>query len=385
MGLLTDLLVKFSVSGESDVAGAMSKVKEGLAGVQVSVSKLDMVFQAVIGRIVAQIEGFARAGLSASAVGQALDFQMERLSRTIAGLFGPEIRKAIDLVAQLNHWIEGLSEKQKANVAHWVEGGAVALAFAAVLPQVVAGATAAAAAIETLTVVLATGEATLGDWAGLVAVLAGGMTALGAGAIVGQGGLGALWETLKPLLATLQEAGGKIMAAFAPLLDTFQRVFQAFLPLVDAVGDMAGAVAELLAPIFEALGEAAILVMNVVEGIVRLATVVVQVVTAILKPIIDLVTWLLSKLNDLMAWLEGRALNAKPKAAEEHGGRGALAPRAGGPESVEAIWTRLAQASVMGTAGKSDAQKQLDKMQEQIDAQHETTDAVKGVKPSVVY
>jgi len=60
--------------------------------------------------------GMVRQGIAASNVGQVLSFQMERLSRAIAGLFGPEIRKVIDLIGQFNTWLRQLTDQQRENI-----------------------------------------------------------------------------------------------------------------------------------------------------------------------------------------------------------------------------------------------------------------------------
>lgn len=73
--------------------------------------------QAAFGTIEGKLTGLAHHGLAASAVGQQLNFHMQRLSLTVGGLLGPEIQSFIGTIRNLTNWLQNLNNSQKAAIA----------------------------------------------------------------------------------------------------------------------------------------------------------------------------------------------------------------------------------------------------------------------------
>lgn len=88
----------------------------------------------------ATVSGFVTAGISSSVVGQQLSFVMGELSRTIAGIFGPEIRAVIELIRDIMQWFRSLSAAQLESLAYWAKFifvfGSIVLIGAKVLAMV---------------------------------------------------------------------------------------------------------------------------------------------------------------------------------------------------------------------------------------------------------
>ena len=55
--------------------------------------------------------------VSASAVGQTLQLQFQQLNMVVAGLFGPELRKLVQVVAQITEKLRNLTDVQRENIA----------------------------------------------------------------------------------------------------------------------------------------------------------------------------------------------------------------------------------------------------------------------------
>jgi hypothetical protein len=89
-------------------------------------------FAAVTGTI----GGFVAAGLHSSAMGQILTLRMQQMSGAVAGLFRPEIQKAIDMVSGLTSWIRNLSEGQRTTLALTLEFAATWLGVSMILSSV---------------------------------------------------------------------------------------------------------------------------------------------------------------------------------------------------------------------------------------------------------
>jgi len=99
----------------------------------------------------APVGAFVRSGLAASALGQVLDFQFQRLGLTIAGLFRPEIEKVSQGLRQTLTWLQGLTAEQKESIAYGLKFAAVFTASAAAMPFVVSGLGSIVTGVKTLT------------------------------------------------------------------------------------------------------------------------------------------------------------------------------------------------------------------------------------------
>ena len=387
--LVTDALTKVSskaaaagaaMTDLSSAAGAASAALTATTTGMSTLSRASDVLQGALQKIAAgmglsvvSLNGLAAAGVATSAMGQALSFQLEMLSRTVAGLFGPEIRKVIELVRDLTVKLQQLSDAQKTNLAYWLQGASVATAL---------------------------GTALTAMFGPLVGILGG----LAAGLLVAQDGLGGLFTQLRPLLDVLKDFGAQLMEAFAPLqavgTELFGSLVAAIKPLLSAVGSIAVA----LAPVVKMLMELASGVLKLVALNLQMVAMWVNVFLAALAPVLDvlkilsdvLVTSfailgdylqrtlkLLAPFEDMlkklaktvmtvvltplrmlaevlnliakgMASVLGIDLSKKEKPEQAASpGRGPAAPRAGGFEAITAAYDRITQASLAASFGKS--------------------------------
>src|SRR5258708_7902114 len=106
---IADLFVLFSPKGVETVQTALNAVQGQLDKAQKTMSAVGNAATASFGVAAAAVTGLATAGLAMSVQGQVMQFQMERLSRTVGGVFGPEIQKLIGFIERLTSWIDHLS------------------------------------------------------------------------------------------------------------------------------------------------------------------------------------------------------------------------------------------------------------------------------------
>jgi hypothetical protein len=353
------------LKGATELHAAIDAAKASVEKLTTSLNVIGKQATVAFAALSASVGAFAIQGLHASAMGDLLRFQMERLSLSVAGLFGPEIRKAIGLVADLTNWLGSLSEAQRGAIAHFVEAAAVGLAFAKVLPLLTGG------------------------LKSLVALFAG-------------AGIG---SALIASFDSLVESGQTFAAAVAPLLQAVQHLFeslgQAIAPIVDVV-------ANALAPVLVVLADAINLVATALDDgnakwLVAVAAAwgtfqAYSAVVTLIPKMIALVNTLTAALKaqavveTVLAALKGNfaglaiaaaagiatfaALSAAEKSADEkgkkgaQGNRGALARKSYGPENLGSAFDRIARASVAigfggagapgGTAGKPPEEQQVD-------------------------
>jgi len=323
------------------------------------------------------IGNFVRQGVGASAIGQVLSFHMEALSRTIAGLFGPEIRKLVDLVRNLTRWINQLSDAQRDSLSRWIQGAAVFALVGVLLPRLYA----------TFILVVTAVKAVSGSFLGLAVSMAGLLPLLGlaiaafAGMMAGSESGRASLAPLGQAFASLATAVGKLLTALAPIAEV---IAKAMTPAVEA---LAGAISWLSGLINEntlkwgaAIG-AFVLFLVYVPRIVAGFTAIIVKVWALVTALIAqnaVASSGASLLRDLalVALAVGAgaaAYNATDKALageKQAGGkakphRGPEAPRVTGFEQLEAAWDRVALASMKATAGgvgKTVEEQQLDEL-----------------------
>lgn len=242
----------------SATASAAKKMAEGLKTALTETSKLGEAFQRMsdhitvaLGAGVAVVGNFVRQGLAAGVMGQVLSFQMERLALTMSGLFRPTIQKVIDGVSQLVNWINSLSNEQKANIAHWLEGAAAAAAVGVILPRIIAGIRGVAVAVVALGEAIAAGELATGIGAILpiIGLIAQAVTLIAVGTETGRSALGQLWETIKGVgkafadiweksgMPQFLEAAGRALAVVlntvTKLASSFANLFSRMMPNID--------------------------------------------------------------------------------------------------------------------------------------------------------
>lgn len=168
-GNLADLVVQFSAEGATEILELTKELKkafddlyhelEDLAAKedaalkknQDNLAKFGQLAQGVFAAASASILGFVTAGMSGTAQSQQLTFQMAELSRTIAGIFGPEIQGFIDIIRDLTNWLRSLSDAQLESIAYWAK---FAFAFGTIIflaPKIVSAIRTIIAGIQALT------------------------------------------------------------------------------------------------------------------------------------------------------------------------------------------------------------------------------------------
>jgi hypothetical protein len=295
--------------------------------------------------------GYVAAGLAASSMGQVLGFQLELLSRTIAGLFAPELMKGISLIQQLTTWLQNLSDENKASVAHWLEGAAAAFAAGIAFTKVTAIIGVVISGVKALATAIVTGLASTGIGAllPLLGLLVQGFTALVVGTEGGRNALSALWEAFKPIGKVIGEVVSMVGGVLGDVFKEIGNIFKSLMPL--------------LAP--------------VLDFFVKMARVIVSIVLAPLKALAAVLGWVARGI----ASITGIKLDeAKPA----EGSRGPLAPRSGGIEGIEKQWERFATAAVGMTMGKTPQEITNEKLDEVKTAVHGTTAAVREAKSGTV-
>lgn len=299
------------------------------------------------------IGGFVTAGLAASAMGQALTFQMERLALAVAGVFGPELLKVVELVGQFTDWLNSLSDAQKQSIAYWVEGAAAALGVALVFPKVVAATQAVIGAVQALTVAITTGLSATGIGAllPLVGFLIEAFTLLFVGTESGRNALGKLWEAFKPIVDVMGEivsaVGAVVTDAFAALADALATLMQALSPAVSLLVKVGAAIVKALLIPFQLLAKA---VRVVVEG---------------------------------LAWLAGAKSPFTKEESDKQIRRGSLAPRGGGPFNIGELYNQIAARSVGVGFGKTGVDKQIELQEKQLAEAEKTNQLLDNAPPLV--
>jgi hypothetical protein len=274
-----------------------------------------------LGAGIAVVGNFVRQGLSMGAMGQLLQFQMQRLSLTMSGLFRPEIEKITQLIGKLTNWINNLTSAQKAAIAHWIQGAAAALAVAVIMPRIVTGIQAVIGAVHALgaAVGLLEAETGIGAILPIVGLLVEGLTMLMVGTDAGREALKEMWDATKELGAAFME-----LFKAMDLGDVLDSMVEGFVIVIKLVADLVRWTAELIKKLNE-----------LSDG--KFAQFLKAGLLALAGP--------LAILGDLSKQING------PRAKKDEN-RDQEMKRLGGPESFQQTYARIAQASLMATGGK---------------------------------
>jgi phage-related protein len=265
------------------------------------------------------VESFARAGLAASAAGQVLNVQMERLSRTVSGLFGPEIQAFTRFIGDVTSWIERLDQSQKKTLAFWV----IYAKSAQTASEVVKSALDANPLVDMLKSIPLIGgifefmekmiARTTGAIAGLFAATEGGQTFIVR-----------MMEALKPV-------GELIRKIFFSVSESFQQLTSAIFDLFTS-----------LTPVIARFAE--VLITTVKPAI--------DAVLAGLKAVAQLI----ERMAHAIAKLTGANLTRPIQ-----GNRNTAAPRFGGIDtSPDAAYFRIAQATLMMSFGQGTHEERVE-------------------------
>jgi hypothetical protein len=372
-GNLANLIVQITSKGFDDLKTSLADIQTAVGAVVLAINKLGVQMQESLKRPVQEatqatdklkeswgavgstinfalgaaqgvILGFVRSGLNASAMGQIFQLQMERLSLTIAGLFGPEIRKVMELVNRFTSWIQGLSQAQKENIVRWVEGAAAALAVGLVLPRVLAGVMALGAGIKALGAAITGSLASTGIGAllPLIGLVVQAMTAWLVGTEKGRSMLAQLWETLQKLSEAFSRLGKALH---------LDEMFAAFNDYLADSARLALATANAINQLAEAMG----LLSKEQQKAQKPTQAQTFFDTLTLGPARRAAVGAARELG----------LLAPEKTGEEKK-RDMLLPRAGGFESLEATYQRIARASVGALSPEEKAANNLEEINRQL-------------------
>lgn len=337
--------------------------------------------------ILNRLNSWVQAGLQASAMGQVLNFQFEQLSRTLAGLFGPEIQKLIDLVGQFVQWINNLSDQQKELIARLVEGAAAALLVAKVVPFLFSGIMMLVGGVQALVAAFVELDVASGGILPVVGAVLTALAALAVGTEIGRSGMAELWKVIKPVVDAFGALAQTIAAQLAPIISTLA---DAFLEVVGVVAELLPDVIELIQAGFEVLIPVLQIIVSILHLLMPLIKIVVELFVAwekvIIHQLIGPLKALAFILNQIVSLMERLGLLPPPRALQPStGNRGQAAPRFGGVDSdASAAYFRVAQASILATQGRRSHEDEVETQLRTIAANTDrTNDSVRRIPQPV--
>jgi phage-related protein len=284
--------VNFSLRGLSYFRQGMEEVKGTLEQVQKGVQAVGEYSKWAFAGAALSAYAFVKSGLAASNVGVLLNFQMERLARSVGGLFGPEIRKVIDLLSQLTGWIERLTPHQKDMAARFAQGAVAALAVATVLPLVLSSVISLTGALYNLAASgIVVGITFGGTILPVIGALAAAFTAFAIGTEVGRGAIGRLWAAIGPLVSQATALAGTLMTALTPLAEFAVYLFETVAKVVVAA---LGPLQEVAQVVGTALKGAFDQIAPLIEGFADVWAELVGAVVAFLPPLFKMAAALLN-------------------------------------------------------------------------------------------
>ena len=356
-GKLAELVIEFTTKGVDVFQKSMSAAKADLEKIGDSAKKTGDFMAGMFVKPLMGIGAFAAGGLYASAVWQQFSFVIERLARSIAGLFGPEIRKVLELLQRFSNWIEGLNNHQRAMIAHLIEAAAAVVLVGKAMPYLFSGIQMVVGGIVELIAGASLLDVLTGGILPAIGMLVTVFVALGVATGVAGGALEGIGERLEPLIKMLTSGGAKILEKFQPAMTALSGMFDSLLDGMEqtlpALMDIAGELADALIPLIQAAGQ---LVQDSMPVWVWLIKAVAVTLEYTLIPAMKLVTMELEKWSKLFEWIFGKQAKADVKIKAE-GDHSALPKRVGGMESIDAMWKRIAEASKnVGGIGVRDKQ-----------------------------
>jgi hypothetical protein len=188
------------------------------------------------GALTAGIGGYIRSGMQGTAESIQLNRAMTDISYSIASIFTPQIRAAVDWVQKLSYHLMNLTGAQQASARQWVAGALSLTGFLALLPRMTGGMAALTRSRSAADLAMASSwRRPAGGGAG--GVPGGGMGLPGVGGlpIIGGllGGLGSLGALA--LLAGSSEEGRKALSDLATATAPLVQSFSALIPVVGAL------------------------------------------------------------------------------------------------------------------------------------------------------
>lgn len=311
------------------LAVGLDVLSQKLATAKESASSFALKTSVAFASVSAPIGAFVRSGLAASALGQVLEFQFQRLSLTIAGFFRPEIEKVSQGLAKTVIWLQTMSGEQKENIAYALKFAATFTAAAVAMPFLVSGITSVVTAVKSLTL------ATLG-----LKTAAAPMTPIFVGLSVVLAAVAAQTDVLdwfaagRKAVEALTSPAGKLALEIIAGVSAFAAVVSIMPKVVAAVTLLTNAVKAL---------NVSLILKNALSGPTGWATLATGAVVA---------TAAIYAMNS--------ALDGTSKGLDKAAGRrGALAAATGGFTDADAAYKRVAEFSVKVTAGVRDVQEDI--------------------------
>lgn len=278
----------------------------------------------VLAATVTPLAGLATAGLATSAMGQVLTYNLGQLSAVMAGLFGPEIQKVINLVQNVTQWLRSLSDEQKTSIARWIAAGMAVLTVNRLMPMLVTGIAGAIQGVIGLTAAIGGLNIASGNIVPLISAIVTAAVALGAAFLIGtETGnemLGMLREAFAPLVPMFLDVGKALMVEVMPALKELRNFMLEIMPLIQKL--------------IQLMGVALVQQMKAFVAMVHIA--VVQ----------------LRALAQLMAGIMGVRLNRALTHQLPNQGRDQAAPSGIGQyQGLSDAYFRIASQTIMATAG----------------------------------
>ena len=401
--------VKESVGNMAKEIGDFEKLGPRLATSFGALVGIGVVFQGLAQSVL----GYVRAGIAAAQIGDQLNYVMQRLNLTLAGLFRPEVEFIISAIRKLTDWIQSWSNQTKEIVAQIVTVTAITSAMAIALGGAALAVLGLNAAFKAL---IAT---TTGGILTAIFAITSAMVGLVLGTEEGRNSLGGIAEAFKPL----GEAMKSVMTALAPIgaaiWDVLKTIGQIFMDLVSVIGTAISAIAPLLQPLGAAFGALIELIniplkiiMGIIQAFVEVFSELWSSIGEIIKPIAAAFAWLWNAIGAGLKWLGdllagfaktlikllltplqmladliktiidglkmiGFLKDEDAKRDDKKNDRDALQQKSSGFGSLESFYERIAKESV-GMGGGNVQEKQLDELEKISN----NTQAMAGAKPA---
>jgi hypothetical protein len=387
---LGEFFVQFSQKGIEALKASMTAVQAQLAEMQKGADTVGRAISTSFTAALAPLAGFVTAGLAASSMGQVLGFHLQQLSLALAGLFGPELRKVTDLVVRVTDAIRNLSDEKRELIVRLTAAAIAAIAVAKVMPMVFAGLALAAGGVKALTAAFLGLDVASGGILPLIGALVTGLTALAVGTEAGRQGFSGMLDMVKPLLEMLTRVGKEVLTtlkpAFMGVATAIMEIAKVAVPLLaPLVAQVAMLGAELAKLYLESIMPGLALIKAMTPYLIQLATVLLRVVGGAVMVLIQLGRQLIAVFTDFLKLL-GIAVPAAGRLARTatDRDRGPLSPRLGGAESVDAIYMRVAQATILATAGRASHEDRMEDLTRQVaDNTSATQAAVLRLRPAI--
>lgn len=332
--VLKNAMIALSQVKAENAAAAAKATGDAIGEVSNRGAMLALKLGAAIGYLTGQVMSFARSGLAASAAGDVLNMQFQRLGLAVAGLFGPEIEAVSKAVEKLTNWLAGLSDSARSSLAHFLMMGISMGSMAGIMAVVTRAIGGLVSAIRVMTVAFTQGL-----------VAAGGMMAL-------LPGIGLIVSLLGSMLLTSEsgrDALGKLGEALAPIAVAVAHLAELVAPLLEVLAIGIGWLADHIVMVLAVAGTA-FLVVAIKVGVLT-------------KAIRLLWTTTLGWVGIILIAAEAlyHLFGMEKKGKDD---RSSLAQKSSGFAAIESHYEEIARRSVAVGMGKDVQEKQLSELEQ---------------------